>query len=95
MLTAEQANDALKQQVIEDWEERHRHPDRLFNIQDYVSQVGQGAIPDRSQWHFGQEDITVRMIEMLWQRELRNLAEGRPIKQWRRSGTLAVGRPHE
>ena len=44
---------------FEDIADRHKHPDRLFNIQDYVSQVGQGAIPDDSQWHFGREDVTV------------------------------------
>jgi 5,5'-dehydrodivanillate O-demethylase len=79
---------------IEDIADRHQHPDRLFNIQDYVSQVGQGAIPDSSQWHFGREDVTVIMLRTLWQREMRNLAEGRPLKQWQRTGRLSVGQAH-
>ena len=69
----------------------HKHPDRLFNIQDYVSQVGQGAIPDRSQWHQGAEDVTVVMLRNLWQRELRNLAVGRPTKRWQRPAHISVG----
>jgi 5,5'-dehydrodivanillate O-demethylase len=79
---------------IEDIADRHQHPDRLFNIQDYVSQVGQGSIPDRSAWHFGKEDVTVLMLQNLWRREMRNLAEGRPMKQWRHEGALSVGKAH-
>jgi hypothetical protein len=79
---------------IEDIADRHQHPDRLFNIQDYVSQVGQGTIPDRSAWHFGKEDVTVLMLQNLWRREMRNLAEGRPMKQWRHEGALSVGKAH-
>jgi 5,5'-dehydrodivanillate O-demethylase len=79
---------------IEDIPDRHQHPDRLFNTQDYVSQVGQGAIPDTSQWHFGREDVTVIMLRTLWQREMRNLAEGRPLKEWRRPARLSVGQAH-
>jgi len=79
---------------IEDIEDRHKHPDRLFNMQDYVSQVGQGVIPDRSQWHQGYEDVTVIMLKGLWQRELRNLAEDRPLKSWTRTSRISVGQAH-
>jgi 5,5'-dehydrodivanillate O-demethylase oxygenase subunit len=79
---------------IEDIEDRHKHPDRLFNIQDYVSQVGQGAIPDDTQWHFGREDVTVLMLRNLWRRELRNLVEGRPLKPWQLTEPLSVGTAH-
>jgi 5,5'-dehydrodivanillate O-demethylase len=79
---------------IEDIADRHQQPGRLFNIQDYVSQVGQGAIPDTSQWHFGREDVTVIMLRNLWQREMRKLAEGRPLKEWHHTGRLSVGTAH-
>ena len=79
---------------IEDIEDRHRNPDRLFNIQDYVSQVGQGRIPNRAEWHMGREDVTVILLQNIWRRELRNLAEGRPLKQWRRPERLSVGRAY-
>jgi len=79
---------------IEDIADRHKNPDRLFNIQDYVSQAGQGAIPNRGQWHQGREDVTVIMLRNLWQRELRNLAEDRPLKQWERTERVSVGRAH-
>jgi len=79
---------------IEDIADRHRYPSRLFNIQDYVSQVGQGRIPERAAWHMGREDVTVLMLQNLWQRELRNLAEGRPLKEWARPESLSVGRAH-
>src|SRR5439155_439896 len=73
---------------IEDIADRHQHPDRLFNIQDYTSQVGQGRIPDRRSWHMGYEDTTVLMLQTIWRRELRNLAEGKPLKQWTRPEPL-------
>jgi hypothetical protein len=79
---------------IEDIADRHEHPDRLFNIQDYVSQVGQGRIPNRNAWHFGREDVTVLMLQNIWRRELRNLAEGRPLKAWQRPERLSVGQAH-
>jgi 5,5'-dehydrodivanillate O-demethylase len=59
--------------------------------QDYVSQIGQGVIADRSQEHLGQSDAVVALMRSLWVRELRALAEGRPLKEWRRaSERLAV-----
>ena len=53
---------------IEDIADRHDHPDRLFNIQDYVSQVGQSRIPNRDAWHMGREDVTVIMLQNLFRR---------------------------
>jgi hypothetical protein len=79
---------------IEDIADRHQQPGRLFNIQDYVSQVGQGRIPERGAWHLGREDVTVLMLQNIWQRELHNLAEGRPLKQWKRPERLSVGQAH-
>jgi 5,5'-dehydrodivanillate O-demethylase len=52
------------------------------NIQDCVSQNGQGAITDRSIENLGRSDAGIIMLRQLWMRELRRLAEGRPVKQW-------------
>jgi 5,5'-dehydrodivanillate O-demethylase len=54
----------------------------LIHSQDYVSQVGQGVIADRSQEHLGRSDLGVILFRKIWERELRALAEGRPLKKW-------------
>lgn len=53
-------------------------------VQDYVILVGQGAIVPRDQEHLGQTDVGTILIRKVWERELRALAEGRPLKQWTR-----------
>jgi 5,5'-dehydrodivanillate O-demethylase oxygenase subunit len=52
------------------------------NVQDYTAQVGQGAIPDRTIEHMGRSDVGVILLRRIWERELRALAEGRPLKEW-------------
>ncbi len=54
----------------------------LIHAQDYVSQVGQGIIADRGQEHLGRSDVGVMLFRKIWERELRALAEGRPLKKW-------------
>ena len=54
----------------------------LVHVQDYVAQVGQGAIADRSQEHLGRSDVGIILFRKIWERELRALAEGRPLKKW-------------
>jgi 5,5'-dehydrodivanillate O-demethylase len=53
-------------------------------IQDWVSQIGQGAIAPRENDHLGRSDTLVILLRRLWERELQALAEGRPQKQWHR-----------
>jgi 5,5'-dehydrodivanillate O-demethylase oxygenase subunit len=60
----------------------------LINIQDYVAQCGQGAIADREHERLGRSDVGVILLRKIWERELRALAEGRPLKQWRRPAGL-------
>jgi 5,5'-dehydrodivanillate O-demethylase len=60
----------------------------VVGIQDYVAQAGQGAIADRRHERLGQEDVAILLLRKLWQRELRALAEGRPLKQWTRPDRL-------
>lgn len=54
----------------------------LVHVQDYVAQVGQGAIADRAEEHLGRSDVGIILFRKIWERELRALAEGRPLKKW-------------
>src|SRR5919108_339181 len=51
-------------------------------IEDEIAQTGQGRIAVRSDEHLGRSDRGVFLLRKIWERELGNLAEGRPIKQW-------------
>jgi 5,5'-dehydrodivanillate O-demethylase oxygenase subunit len=62
---------------------------KLFWIEDYATQVGQGAVADRPTEHLGRSDATVILKRRVWQRELKALAEGRPIKEWTEPAGLA------
>jgi len=54
----------------------------LFRVEDYVTQVGQGRMLDRSREQLGAVDRGVFLRRKLWQRELKALAEGQPLKEW-------------
>ena len=54
----------------------------LIHAQDYVSQAGQGVMADRAQEHLGRSDVGVILFRKIWERELRALAAGRPLKKW-------------
>jgi 5,5'-dehydrodivanillate O-demethylase oxygenase subunit len=54
----------------------------IVNLQDTVSQVGQGIIPDRRQERLGRSDVAIILIRKIWTRELRALAAGQPLKVW-------------
>jgi 5,5'-dehydrodivanillate O-demethylase oxygenase subunit len=64
------------------------YPPNLVALQDTVAQVGQGVIPDHGSEHLGRSDATVMLLRSLWRRELRALAEGRPLKAWTIPGRL-------
>jgi 5,5'-dehydrodivanillate O-demethylase len=51
-------------------------------LEDEVAQTGQGTIAARGNEHLGRSDRGVFLLRKIWERELRNLADGRPIKQW-------------
>jgi 5,5'-dehydrodivanillate O-demethylase len=51
-------------------------------IEDEIAQTGQGAIANRSREHLGRGDLGIVLLRKLWERELRALADGRPLKQW-------------
>ena len=62
---------------------------KLFQIEDYVVQVGQGDKRDRPEDHLGRMDMGVFILRKIWERELKALAEGRPLKQWNTPAGLA------
>lgn len=53
-----------------------------FEIEDYVTQVGQGTIAGRSREWLGPSDSDTIIVRRLWQREVTALIEGRPLTDW-------------
>jgi 5,5'-dehydrodivanillate O-demethylase len=51
-------------------------------LQDTVICVGQGAIADRNAERLGRSDAAVILLRKIWKRELRLLAEGKPLTQF-------------
>jgi len=60
----------------------------IVGVQDNVIQEGQGAIADRAHERLGRTDVPVILVRKLWARELRALAEGRPLTRWTRPERL-------
>ena len=58
---------------------------RIFIVQDSVALAGQGRMVEREKERLGQSDAGIILLRKLWERELKALAEGKPMKQWRRS----------
>jgi 5,5'-dehydrodivanillate O-demethylase len=64
-------------------------------IQDYVTQVGQGRFADRRSERLIRADAGVLLYRKIWEREVRALAEGRPLKQWFRPEGLMAAYSHQ
>jgi 5,5'-dehydrodivanillate O-demethylase len=60
------------------------HRAGFVQVQDYVILRGQGTYAPRHMEHLGREDVGTILVRKLWERELRALADGRPLKQWTR-----------
>ncbi|HEY4134393.1 MAG TPA: Rieske 2Fe-2S domain-containing protein [Alphaproteobacteria bacterium] len=56
----------------------------LFQVQDSVAMSGQGTIVDRSAERLGLSDRGIILLRRLWAREMQAIAEGRPLKDWKR-----------
>ncbi len=54
----------------------------LTSLEDYIVQVGQGEIADRINERLGRMDVGVILLRKVWEREIKALAEGRPLKKW-------------
>jgi 5,5'-dehydrodivanillate O-demethylase oxygenase subunit len=56
------------------------------NLEDHVTQVGQGAIADRVKERLrGPSDAGLLLLRQVWMRELKALAEGRPLTNFVRT----------
>ncbi len=62
---------------------------QLFLTEDYAVQVGQGAVADRTRERLGQADVGTFLLRKIWERELRALDQGRPLKQWKTPAGIA------
>ena len=62
---------------------------QLFLTEDYAVQVGQGAVADRTRERLGQADVGTFLLRKIWERELRALDQGRPLKQWNTPAGIA------
>lgn len=60
------------------------NPTRIdfVSLEETIAQVGQGTMGSHGGGHLGRGDRAVIMLRKLWERELRALAEGRPLQQW-------------
>jgi 5,5'-dehydrodivanillate O-demethylase len=52
-------------------------------FEDDVALLAQGVIADRQDEFLGASDAPIVLLRRLWEREMRALEEGRPLKQWR------------
>jgi 5,5'-dehydrodivanillate O-demethylase len=57
----------------------------LVRLQDDIAQVGQGVFASENPERLGKADVGVAMIRRLMRREVTALAEGRPVKDWKRT----------
>jgi 5,5'-dehydrodivanillate O-demethylase len=55
----------------------------LVNAQDYLVQVGQGQVVDRSKERLGKSDAGVILLRKIFHRELDAIAKGLPVKSWK------------
>src|SRR5262249_52164516 len=70
----------------------------LFQVQDNVALAGQGRITDRSQDWLRRADVGVILLRRIFERELGALADGKPLKNWKRPASkldLAVSQVRE
>jgi 5,5'-dehydrodivanillate O-demethylase oxygenase subunit len=56
----------------------------LFVVEDNVALAGQGRITARERDWLGQSDRGIILLRRIWERELKALDEGQPLKVWRR-----------
>ncbi len=66
------------------------HPFKMIQVQDWVAMVGQGRIADRARERLGRSDRGIILLRQIFERELRALAAGQPLKRWQRPADLAV-----
>jgi 5,5'-dehydrodivanillate O-demethylase len=78
VLAGEVTIDEVRDQVVD-----------VVLLQDEVVLDAQGT-PPHHQDHLGRSDAGVILLRKIWRRELRALAEGKPMKQWNRPAGLVA-----
>jgi 5,5'-dehydrodivanillate O-demethylase len=67
---------------------KKQYPDdpivQLTSAQDYVAQLGQGTITDRTKELLGRSDAGIVFLRKIFLRELAAIRDGRPTKRWRK-----------
>lgn len=64
-------------------------PQLSFNSLEHgICHMGQGTVADRANECLGATDISIMRYREIWSRELRALAEGRPLKQWAHTAAI-------
>ena len=87
-LTAGPSSEELGEAVLagrirfQDLRQSAKSPIAYVNAQDYVAQVGQGNIANRTNEHLGRSDRGVILFRKIWQRELRALKGKGRLKKW-------------
>lgn len=66
-------------------------PEKIW-FEDDVVLLAQGVIADRHNECLGASDAPVILLRRIWEREMRALAEGRPLKQWSHAPEAAIQR---
>ncbi len=61
----------------------------MIRLQDDLAQIGQGRVADRGAERLGRGDVGVIMIRRLWSREMKAMADGKPLKTWTRTPDIA------
>jgi 5,5'-dehydrodivanillate O-demethylase len=62
----------------------------LVRLQDDVAQLGQGVVADRGRELLGRADVGLTAVRRLWRRELGRLADGLPLKAWKKTPAVRV-----
>jgi hypothetical protein len=57
-------------------------------LQDSLALVGQGPIPQRQFERLGPSDVVPALLRRIWAQELDALANGGPLREWRRPASL-------
>jgi len=68
--------------------DERKYPDdlvmELTSAQDYIAQIGQGAIADRENEFLGRSDAGIVFLRRIFLRELEAIRAGAPTKQWQK-----------
>ena len=87
---------ALAQEIVAGklkYEQIDPYTTDMVSLEDDIALLAQGAIVDRSKEWLGSSDAPIRLLRLIWERELRSIAQGKMPKCWNYlPGTSALRR---